>query len=243
MIQIKDTFDKYEQNDAYHWNMTDSRWSNGKFNPPTAARFQVLENLLGARVGTILDIGCGDGYLLHRVGLKYPDADLHGLDYEEKAVKLANDYLVEYGHEPILTKGSAYDLPFEDERFETILMTEVIEHLDDPERALSEVNRVLQPGGMFLVTTPNQQPDIEWDPEYHVHEFTHGDLELTLNEHFEKVKMSACCPMNWMRFWRFMPLNRSLVRAISRLGYNPMLTSTCKPSSGFGQLVGRCIKK
>jgi|AntRauTorcE11897_2_1112592.scaffolds.fasta_scaffold00876_14 2-polyprenyl-3-methyl-5-hydroxy-6-metoxy-1,4-benzoquinol methylase len=243
MAQITDSFDKYEQNDAYHWNMTDSRWNNGKYNPPTVARFQMLEDLLDDNVVKVLDIGCGDGYLLHRVGTAYPDAELYGIDTEEHAIKLADDYLDEYRHNSTLSQGSAYELPFGAEKFDTVLMTEVIEHLEDPELALSEANRVLRNGGTFLVTTPNQQPDIEWDPEYHVHEFTQDELEEILERHFSDTHMKACCPMSWMRYWRSRSINRSIVRAISRLGYNPMLTLTDNPSPNFGQLLAKCVKK
>jgi len=49
--------------------------------------------------------------------------------------------------------GDAHALPFVDGEFEVILCTEVLEHLHDPARAISEMHRVLAPGGLFILTT------------------------------------------------------------------------------------------
>ncbi len=52
--------------------------------------------------------------------------------------------------------GSLLELPFADGTFETVLSTEVIEHTTDPERAVSELVRVLAPGGLLVLTVPNR---------------------------------------------------------------------------------------
>lgn len=49
--------------------------------------------------------------------------------------------------------GDAHNLPFDDETFEVILCTEVLEHLHTPERAVQEMHRVLKPGGIVILTT------------------------------------------------------------------------------------------
>ena len=49
--------------------------------------------------------------------------------------------------------GDAHGLPFEDEKFDIILCTEVLEHLHSPEIAVSEMKRVLRPGGKLILTT------------------------------------------------------------------------------------------
>ncbi len=49
--------------------------------------------------------------------------------------------------------GDAHNLPFENNEFEVVLCTEVLEHLEDPRKALEEMRRVLRPGGTLLLTT------------------------------------------------------------------------------------------
>ena len=50
--------------------------------------------------------------------------------------------------------GSVYELPFEDESFETVLCMVVMEHLEYPPKAIAEMHRVLKPGGRILVSVP-----------------------------------------------------------------------------------------
>ena len=52
--------------------------------------------------------------------------------------------------------GDVLDLPFEQDRFDVVICTEVIEHTPVPERAIGELARVLRPGGRLVLTTPNR---------------------------------------------------------------------------------------
>lgn len=63
----------------------------------------------------------------------------------------------------ILADGQA--LPFEDEAFDAVLCTEVMEHVPEPQRLLAEIRRVLRPGGVAVMTTPFLVPEHEqpWD--------------------------------------------------------------------------------
>jgi 2-polyprenyl-3-methyl-5-hydroxy-6-metoxy-1,4-benzoquinol methylase len=56
--------------------------------------------------------------------------------------------------------GSILDLPFPDESFDVVMSTEVIEHTPDPERGVRELCRVVRPGGVLVVTSPNRL----WQP-------------------------------------------------------------------------------
>ena len=72
------------------------------------------------------------------------------MDVEEDAVKLCRSlYAAEY------MVGSAFDLPFSDDEFDAVIFTEAIEHFVAPAPAVAEIARVLKPGGIALVTTPN----------------------------------------------------------------------------------------
>ena len=54
-----------------------------------------------------------------------------------------------------LTQGNIYQLPFTDNSLDLITCRMVVEHLDDPARAFTEVNRCLRPGGAVIIITPN----------------------------------------------------------------------------------------
>lgn len=91
--------------------------------------------------GRILDLGCGyNGDLLTALGPSFEGA---GIDL---SVNPKNKNLI---------KGRVDEpLPFKDASFETVTALAIIEHVDDPERMLAEIYRVLKPSGKILITTP-----------------------------------------------------------------------------------------
>lgn len=54
--------------------------------------------------------------------------------------------------------SDVYDMPFPDDKFDMVVMLEVLEYLDDPDRALSELKRVLKPGGCLVISSPLMVP-------------------------------------------------------------------------------------
>jgi SAM-dependent methyltransferase len=88
--------------------------------------------------------------------------------------------------------GSAYELPVEDAAFDTVLCSYVLEHLEEPGRALAEAWRVLAPGGAAIYTVPHI---------WHLHEeprdfyrFTkHGLAYLFEQAGFEVVEIHPLC--------------------------------------------------
>ena len=98
----------------------------------------------------VLDLGCGEGDLtavLARAG-----ARTLGVDVAEAALARARRRHPELSFERVPIDGP---LPLEDGAFDVVWASEVIEHVADTARWLSEVRRVLAPGGRLLVTTPN----------------------------------------------------------------------------------------
>jgi SAM-dependent methyltransferase len=95
-----------------------------------------------------LDLGCGDGRLSTELdALKLFAADVSPVALERARLRLGPDaQLVE------LEPDSP--LPLEDTQFDLVLCAETLEHVRDVQLLLSEVRRVLRPGGTFAVTTP-----------------------------------------------------------------------------------------
>lgn len=114
-------------------------------------RTKSLKTAIQARIGQgqrALDLGCGPGTNLDML---YPNyRQVVGLDLSAVALGQAT----QLGILPVLANASER-LPFTDRVFDFVLCSEVIEHLPAPRRLLSEIQRVLVPGGRLLLTTPN----------------------------------------------------------------------------------------
>jgi ubiquinone/menaquinone biosynthesis C-methylase UbiE len=109
-------------------------------------RFLTADVRPGMRV---LDVGCGDGAFTGEIAAA--GAHAHGVDVAEAALVRARAR-----HPAIEFSRVEFDgpLPFEDSSFEVAWASEVIEHIADTARWLSEIRRVLVPGGVILLTTP-----------------------------------------------------------------------------------------
>jgi ubiquinone/menaquinone biosynthesis C-methylase UbiE len=110
---------------------------------------RVLKTVAGAAV--IVDIGCGDGLATSLAADLNPGHQFVGIDWSADALRQARARglaLVRAGVE-------GADLPLASASADAVIMSEVIEHLVDPDSALDEAFRILKPGGSLLLSTPN----------------------------------------------------------------------------------------
>ena len=98
----------------------------------------------------ILDVGCGDGSALATAARHNPGHHVAGIDWSADALRQARTNGLTTIRGTIETR-----LPIADGTADVVIMSELIEHLVDPDRALEEVRRVLKPGGHLLLSTPN----------------------------------------------------------------------------------------
>lgn len=100
--------------------------------------------------GRLLEIGCGTGWYLKI--MRDWGWDVIGIEPDSSAVAKGRTL---YGVEVI--EGTLEQKPFPEAHFDAIVMRHVIEHLPEPETTLQECLRILKPGGMLALATPNGQ--------------------------------------------------------------------------------------
>jgi SAM-dependent methyltransferase len=109
---------------------------------------EMLRGFAGPAV--IIDLGCGDGSALAVAAEHNPAHRFAGIDWSADALRRAQALGL------TVLRGSANPvLPVADGAADVVIMSELIEHLVDPDGAVAEVRRVLRPGGSLLLSTPN----------------------------------------------------------------------------------------
>ena len=184
-------------------------------------RFELNNN------GLMLDVGCGEGRHIFGIMQDYPNMKCVGLDMDEESlIKAEEGY--EYfktisNTETDFLKGSAYELPFEDNTFDLIVCSEVLEHLHEYNDAIKEIHRVLKSGGKFYASVPASWPekicwrlsrDYQNQPGGHLRIFNQGNLvseienlgfKFLSSEKFHSIHS----PYWWLRcfFWQSQETN------------------------------------
>ena len=142
-------------------------------------------------VGKLLDVGCGGGRFLNR--MKKRGWQVEGIDFDEQATKKATSRYGVKTHSGDLTQCA---LPANS--FDVITMSQTIEHLYDPNAVLIESLRILKPGGLLVMTTPNVKSLGAsefgafwrgWEAPRHLHLFSVESLQrLTQRAGFEAIE-------------------------------------------------------
>lgn len=105
-------------------------------------RFERAAAVARVRPGTsVLDIGARDGGLRAHLpaGVRYQGMDI----------------AAEFARDDIVIRDIALGIPFPDASYDTVFSIEVLEHVHNPWGAISEIHRVLRPGGVWVVSVPN----------------------------------------------------------------------------------------
>ncbi len=147
------------------------------FRMEARALLRLAHPLPGARV---LEVGCGSGELLRQ--LRRVTRVTVGIDVSPSVLRLAARSLADGGSAAAVACARAEALPFCNGVFDAVLAQHLVEHLAQPVEALREWRRVLRPGGVLALVTPNAAyPDrAHFDDAGHVSLFTAHSLNAAL---------------------------------------------------------------
>ena len=143
----------FRSNDPKNWQINWSEESNlvvqeGKsvWDVIDEIKFGYLHTLLPDN-GIALEVGCGSARLLYM--LTQEGWQTVGIDFVPSALEIAKKRFLSTPLKPYFIYGDAYQLPFEDESFDLVTSTGLLEHFEDPKPIVIEMLRVLRPGGVF----------------------------------------------------------------------------------------------
>ena len=136
----------------------------------------------------VLDAGCGTGYGVETMAREA--TSVVGFDIAAEAIEFARTHSSASNLQYL--RASATALPFKSGSFDLLTAFEVIEHLTDWRGLIQEAARVLNPTGLFLVSTPNrvyyaESRRLHGPNPYHVHEFGFEEFQSELGEYFPHV--------------------------------------------------------
>ena len=136
-------------------------------------------------LGNVLEVGCGEGRgidLIINTCKSYTAIDKIEPVIEQLQKKYPSGKFLS-GNIPPLTQ-------FADNSFDRIFSFQVIEHIENDHLFLSEINRILKPGGIALITTPNKPLSLSRNP-WHIREYTAVELSDLAKKYFSHVEMKG----------------------------------------------------
>ena len=135
--------------------------------------------------GDILEVGCGEGRgiaLLLPSGTSFTAVD----KLEEVIVNLQ----MKYPAARFLSMNIPPLQKLNDNTYDTVISFQVIQHIEDDHLFLKEIHRVLKPGGVALITTPNRSMSLSRNP-WHIREYHPHELKTLASSIFSRVKLKG----------------------------------------------------
>ena len=146
------------------------------------ARYRWAGQLVAGRA--VLDAGCGVGYgsaMLARAGAARSSGSTSRPRRSRPPAQTAPA-------NASFVVGDVHALPFEAGRFDLVVCFEVIEHVECQDDVIAELARVLAPGGVLAISSPNRDVYPAGNP-HHLHEYVPEELRSALAAHFEHVQL------------------------------------------------------
>jgi len=210
-------FDKYSTKGAgYHWSQIS--WNPWKRNAFLVARYNNIIKILKANCPQtvegikILDVGCGDGalsYLLSKLGgLVFGiDLSINALTFARRRTKKTSIQFIQ---------ANSYSIPWEDDYFDAVIASDVIEHVQNTKLFLAEIKRVTRKDGLIVISTPIRYTERPLD-KMHVFEWFPEELKSIILSVFPKSEFYQSHPLLWTEIYLRSRLLLLLVNLLSLL--------------------------
>lgn len=147
----------------------------------------------------VLDIACGIGYGSRHLADSARGIEVIGLDLSEQAVRYVESHF--RGDTVSFLVGDGTQLAFPDKTFDYVTSFETVEHIPEYEEFLSELRRVLKPGGTLVLSTPNREftnplGSLESRPpsSHHIREWRISEFRPLLARFFERIRWFSQLP-------------------------------------------------
>jgi len=127
--------------------MSENKW----LNPADDERFDEMSKYF--KGGNYLDLGIGDSPAGLHLKKKFKDSNFYALDFAPKLIEFLRKKYPTINY----VIGDCLDTPYKDNFFDYIIAGELIEHMEDPVDLVKEAMRILKPGGVFVISTPERE--------------------------------------------------------------------------------------
>ena len=178
----------YDENDYYKDNNAGSRLSL-VFDPVIAVTDWLtsiyMRKFIKSPTGKVADIGAGVGRLLYY--LKKHGYEVYGTNISKTACRVSKER-----YNIVISDDSDIPEEWPAEEFEAVSYWHVFEHLENPEKHLKSVSKILKPNGLIFIEIPNPESvgaglsKVAWlgsDPAFHVNMLSYSEIEKLLHKH------------------------------------------------------------
>ena len=141
-----------------------------------------------AKNKSVLDIACGEGYGSHLLAAH--SATVTGIDIDAETIEAAK---IKYKHPHLnFLTADVQNIPLADASFDVAISFETLEHITDHDKMVAGLKRVLKPGGILLISTPDKlyySDKPNYHNSFHKKELYKAEFEMLLRQYFKNVQL------------------------------------------------------